>query len=222
MFKDRNFNIAFSVSILWHLFWMCLVFVVILPKAKDFAKFPTISFLGPILEREIIVEAAKQQEGPKRFYASFKRDFQASDIFGPEIEVAENFEPKESYEINIPMDKIFVEEEEEFKSKSESDIIKYDFGKVVEEGPLSKRRIISKGELPDYHKLAEQNLQGFNMKFKLWVSKEGRVVKVERLASSGLPETDVLGMNYILQWRFEEGDRTSGQAEWGIAEVDFR
>lgn len=198
------------------------MFVVILPKGKNFAKFPTISFLGPILEREIIVDAAKQEESPKRFYTFFKRDFQPLEFFGPEMEVAENFNPKESYEINIPIGEIFVEEKEEIEPKSASDIIEYDFGQSVEEGPLSKRRIISKGELPDYYKWAQQNAQGFNMKFKLWVSADGRVVKIDRLLSSGLPQVDALGINYVQQWRFEGKSNISPEADWGITEVNFK
>ncbi|MCM8782233.1 MAG: hypothetical protein NC828_04215, partial [Candidatus Omnitrophica bacterium] len=59
MFRDRDFSIAFLISLSWHLFIMFFVTIVVLPVNFPMLKASTISFLGPILEKtafEIMIE----------------------------------------------------------------------------------------------------------------------------------------------------------------------
>jgi type II secretory pathway component PulC len=51
MFKDRTFNTAIILSIMWHIFWLSIITVVVTPKESRPIKFPKVSFLGPILEK---------------------------------------------------------------------------------------------------------------------------------------------------------------------------
>lgn len=73
MFKDKVFNISFLISFCWHLFFIFAVVLVITPKGFTINKFPTIDFLGPILEKDIF----RPDYGSKQVFmpTPYKEDF---------------------------------------------------------------------------------------------------------------------------------------------------
>lgn len=221
MFKDKKFTIAFSISLLWHLFWMCIVFVVIVPKGMDFVKFPTVSFLGPVLEQDSVT-VQEQNSDINRFSTFFKKDFEPLDIPKVEVDIPEKFQPDDVEKIDMPINELFADAKLEAKPEILEESIEYDFKTPVEAGPLQQRRILEKGSLPNYNKWAVKEARGFNIRFKLWVSPQGKVVKIERLTSSGVPQVDVLGISYLQQWRFEDISPFFDQAQWGVVELDFK
>lgn len=52
--KDKIFISAILISALWHLFWLSALTVVVVPKDTKPLKFSGVSFLGPILEENML------------------------------------------------------------------------------------------------------------------------------------------------------------------------
>lgn len=49
--EKRVFMSAILASVLWHVFWLSMITVVVVPNRIEPIKFSKVSFLGPILER---------------------------------------------------------------------------------------------------------------------------------------------------------------------------
>ena len=64
MFKDKGFNKAIIFSAAWHLFWISVIGVAIMPSVQSSSAYQEVEFLGPILEKtafDFMVESATPQ-----------------------------------------------------------------------------------------------------------------------------------------------------------------
>lgn len=62
IFKDRIFNSAILISVAWHIFWICMISVVVTSGERNPIKFSKVSFLGPILERGVLEVKIRPRE----------------------------------------------------------------------------------------------------------------------------------------------------------------
>src|SRR3989338_808574 len=76
IFKDPIFNFAIFISVTWHIFWICMISVVVTPKEASPIKFSKVSFLGPILERGVLEVKIRPRERSlleKRYISEIKK-----------------------------------------------------------------------------------------------------------------------------------------------------
>jgi TonB family protein len=71
------------------------------------------------------------------------------------------------------------------------------------------------------------DLQGlgdsFEVGLKFWVSPEGKVESVERVASSGHPTVDIVAMRYLKGWQFvpvKAGE--DYEKQWGAVKLSLK
>ena len=72
----RIFILAIFLSFLWHIFWLSIIKVVVIPNRTEPVKFSKVSFLGPILERsaiELRVEPKDRSFLEKRYLSAIKK-----------------------------------------------------------------------------------------------------------------------------------------------------
>jgi len=231
MFRDKPFNAALLISILWHIFCMFFVTIVVLPTSFPLAKVSNISFLGPILEKtafEIMIERNVPSKHtlygrPTRFnnmplkrgrkeemnikFKDFlsterRRDTRVSskDLFG-DSKVAPPFQHVSSK----------VSEEEPWQKN------------LFIKGPLVKRDILFKPEMPVISERIGQRQKSFIVKLKANVLPGGNVSEVTLLASSGYPDIDLKAINYMKGFRFSPlGPAAKDKSEWGNIRINLK
>ncbi len=72
MRRDRVLLSALIFSAVWHLFWLSALTVVVVPKDTRAPKFSSVSFLGPILETNMLEvnSAMHERWAPEKRYLS--------------------------------------------------------------------------------------------------------------------------------------------------------
>lgn len=229
MKEKTSLSIVLVISTLWHIFLIFAVLIVILPKGFDFVKFPTVSFLGPILNEEAFrLDISSNQS---QIWSPYKKNFHSdnlsrSDSIATAQRVFVNYEkdiitsaPLDSmmdkkvfyYTREFPVYKKF-EKEESFAGSD--NIVKI-------EGPLKSRTIFFKPQLPVLPKWTESSNIEFKMEFKILVSDKGNVMLVERLISSGYPDIDILMSRYLSRWQFVAIVQGTREVSYGKVSIDL-
>lgn len=222
MLQNKRFNVAIAISALWHLFWMSIIRVGLLPTEISVAKFPAVVFLGPILE-ESAFEVGIEKELTSS--SSDKRRANSLDSRFTRIDLPRRTDFEETVPLVQPEKSTILPGDisEEIK-----DIPKYSLGKVSVsygkppeiEGPLHDRAILYKPQPPEYPDWAEEIGLDFDVELRLLVASDGRVQFAEPLISSGFPAIDCLGVRYMRGWRFVPLDE--GKNQWGTIKLNFR
>lgn len=206
MFRDRIFNISFLISLFWHIFWIGIVTIITVPTGLSLAKYTKVYFLGPILEKtafEMMLD-----ESDLRVDTLYRRPIMPEYTLDVEIEGPEEgiFKPISESRGHF----IF--------GFSPSDIVREDkaappyffregsssFEMVsVSESPIKKRTVMFKPDkIPQVPRRIAKDKENFKIQLKFTVSPQGDVEKVKPVVSSGYPQVDMLGMDYLKKWRF--------------------
>ena len=215
MFKEKIFNISLLVSFFLHLFCIFSIVLVITPSGFTFNKFPTVDFLGPILEEN----AFDSSYSPKSaaMLVPYKEDFAFDDEafvrnfnYGA-IQVLSDTSLSEAYfeepfmQKQIPhFDKdIFFQGGNPNTAAQllEKNIGPYENLKI--EGFLSGREIIYKPVMPDLPAETKESQTGIFIEFEIYVSGMGIVENVNRLTTTGFPEIDLIAMKYVRRLVFK-------------------
>lgn len=209
---------VFAISIIWHIGWG-LLFKVELgePKPKNIDMTETV-FLGDFIHKDHLMAKLSSFEG------------QDSE------EVIKVIEPSCTRVSMLPEKRYFIDSKERdlfYKKGLEEDYAELTIFKSLKvlkplpkekdevdiEGPLKNRGLLYTGLKPEIPKwLKDQG--SFNVRFKLYVDKKGRVVFIEQVLSSGDLEIDLLAKGYLKEWRFSDISKTCNtKYQWGIVEV---
>ena len=72
-FKEKVLISALLLSVVWHVFWLSMINVSVVPKVNKQIKFSGVSFLGPILDRgamKLSVESRERTTLESRYLSS--------------------------------------------------------------------------------------------------------------------------------------------------------
>lgn len=232
MFKDKSFNLAFLVSLSWHLFLMLFVTIVILPANFKMAKTSTVSFLGPLLEKTAF-ELMLEQKIPTRqvlftqpmYPKTNLLSYNEKGLNGLKFDTVFSTPKTEDIEINTR--ELFGD----FKFTPSFQQAGLDIGRertkqdlftqreqenFFIEGPLANREILFKPELPAIPKRVEEGQDSFVVELKFELLPDGRVGDVCLLASSGYPDIDLIAINYVTGFKFSPLDSGAGLKEKSV------
>ena len=225
MFKNKSFTIAFSISALWHIFWMSALNIA-MPGNLQLVKTSGVSFLGPILDKTAFDVILKDR--PKFIDTIYKiPQIPLDGLISLELPaIQQKFESgiisiptRDRFEISLRglvanVKKIPSYHDDTFQRTSQpiyADRV---------QGPASVRVLLYKPEPPRLPNILDVTDKKFTMKLKFYISADGKVERVQPVSSSGYPDVDLLGVRYIKEWKFEP-KRTSAEPEWGIIDLDL-
>lgn len=220
MFRDRIFSISFLISLFGHLFWMTVITVITVPTGLSLGKYTKVSFLGPILEKtafELMLD-----ESNARFETLYRRPIMPKYTFEVEIDsptkdtIGLFAERRRPFDFTFSPRSIFRESKATmpyfFKEGASS------FQEVPEsESSVRRRAVVFKpDEIPRVPARIAKDRKRFRVQFKFIVSPDGSVENVRPVVSSGYPQVDMIGMDYLRKWRFtplRASDKQNGYVE---------
>lgn len=210
MFTNKAFNVAFLISLAWHLLCMSAVSIVVLPGKYKTRELTSVSFLGPILKKTVleimlankpVAVTTRYQHSLKYTHSFNKKDkLSLEDVTGDEAKkhisthaidiigkVSGMALPKDK---EIPnMVRGISEEKTYFRSSNKIS------------SPIVKREVIYKPKKPRLPSWIAAS-PPFKLELEFSVSAQGEVKEVVPIVSSGDPEVDLLGIRYLKCWRF--------------------
>ena len=211
---------ALLLSFIWHLVW-CLVFKVDLtPKKTKGLNITKTVFLGGFLERTHIKNDLNLSSlrVTNKVIGLMERFCGEVDILPEYIHFNEAVQKAIFYkDVNLDEEKA----EAILLRLSKAPKINYAVNNLKLEGPLKERSVVfmpPKPEIPEWM----QDEREFNIKNKLLVDKNGRVVFVEQVSSSGYLEVDLLVKTYLKRLRFSDSNQPKDDDfQWGIITVEL-
>jgi len=227
--KNRGFQYAIAISVLWHLFWFFAITIDIKAPASKHRPDLKVYFLGPVLSDDAfnMIVALK----PELSETSYRAPEDFSQNLEPEMGTLERLSPGDL--VSVPLGRatwgalrgvIKAEKpyaDTEFYQKFSIDIVKSPF---PIQGDLKRRDILYLPELPE-EPLAlnlEEPALIPEAEFELTVSDSGEVTRVENIISSGQPEVDLTWQRYLKKWQFMPQERKAKKGpQKGIVRVTF-
>jgi len=236
MFRDKTFNISLAISIAWHLFAAYAVVVVIIPKGLNFARFPTTSFLGPILEGGVfkrqLLDTKTATPTPHR------RNFLPEEgLPAPEVSLngASPIEQLGFRKGIIALKSPFGQAKQLPGAGFKEVVPSGDKGLTGPMRKLSDQGVRIEGELikrqllymPTALKLSDREIgeldEGLSVRLKVLVASSGDVISVERLSSSNSAEIDLKTMRYVRKFVFaQQTGPHLGATQQGIISVRLK
>jgi TonB family protein len=232
MFKDRQFNKAFLISLSWHLFLLFFVTIVVLPANFKLAKTSAVSFLGPLLEKSAFEIMVEQQPQSRRtsfaqpFYSDgaaaigLKREgagLRFDKVFG----LAPKAREPQTTELfgNSKIVPIFKQAQQ-----TREDAAPADSKDFYIKGPLEGREIIFRPAYPTVPRRVEGQMQDvFGVELKFTVAPDGAVTDASLLASSGYPDIDLAAINYVKAFKFlPQGQTGAGEGQTGAIRLNLK
>jgi hypothetical protein len=230
MFRNRTFNIAFLISISWHLFCMFCFTIVVLPVSLPMAKVSKVSFLGPILEKTAFDLMLNKKARPRR--ASYTESMRLDDAFlaheekgldglkfdNPFLQIVREDTSMSvgdlfgNFKVTPPFKQLILENRQEKATQPSSPGTRNE--NFVIEGPFASREILFKPDLPIITKKFDVSEESFMVELKFEVAPGGKIKEVLLLASSGYPDVDLTAINYIKGFQFSSLSST-GESVWG-------
>jgi hypothetical protein len=232
LFRNRIFNLAVAISILWHLFWICGIRIGLDSYGGDRQRgYPIISFLGPILEESTFRKRLKID------LSSFIRTPFRKGLIPDQLDLRKELldkeiQPKEEKEIKeittrrqagvldkyALIDLFDLSDGLNLNSHTQPDYP----ARIGLEGPAKNRIVLYSPPLPSLPDWAKREGLKFDLKVKFWISPQGVVKRAEPQISCGYPEVDLLGIRYISKWRFETVSADSeGTNQWGAIKLSL-
>jgi len=213
MFKDRVFSVSFLVSFLWHAFWIAAVSIITVPTGLKEADYTKVYFLGPILEEtafEMMLDESKVHVETlyrKPVLPGYAFDVEIESPGGELLEglsaigdiLISDFAPKNVIrEDKIASPHFFREGPSFIEEVSAS------------ESPIEGRPVTFRPDkIPAIPAWISEGRGSYKIELEFTVSPEGTVKRIKPVVSSGYPQIDMIGMDYLKKWRFtpkrEEG-----------------
>jgi hypothetical protein len=206
MFSNGIFKTSFLISILAHL----LVFILISPQINSggfsFYALPKVNFvsvpLGELFLKNNLPDLNKMLDPS---YDFFREKMGTLDIL-PEAVGIRQVKPTQRQDY-IKVNPIF--------SKVDFWLTEYENKEIS--GPLKNRVLVSKPASPEIPVWFVERLTA-PLEIKIWVDAKGDVVFCERLTSSGLYALDIIGIDYVRNFKFAPHTEPF---QWGIVKISF-
>lgn len=229
MFANRAFNIAFIVSLTWHLVCMFAFNVVVLPGRYKTRDLTSVSFLGPILEETALqimlvnkpVAVTTRYRHSLKYTHSFDRKDEPLLVNETTDEARRHVSANVEDNISNALGIIFR------KDKELPNIVKgigrrdtHFRGSSGISGAIAEREIIYKPNKPKLPSWITASVP-YMVELDFRVSSQGEVKEVVPAVSSGNPEVDLLGIRYLKGWKFAPLTRDRDDEERGRIKLVF-
>ncbi|MBN1872397.1 MAG: energy transducer TonB [Candidatus Omnitrophica bacterium] len=225
MFSNKAFNIAFILSLAWHLLCISLVNIVVLPGRYTARDLTSVSFLGPILEKTALEIMLVNK--PVAVSTSYHHDLKYSHHIDSERDSNVNgtalgfgLEPPK---VDDKLDNI---EGALLQSAKEIPRIhikpsRHEDGHAIDgiEGIDKGRELIYKPDKPKLPRWITSG-KGFSVVLEFVVTPQGDVSRVVPVISSGDPDVDLLAIRYLKSWKFSPANGRHDQ-ETGTIKMFF-
>jgi len=232
LFKGRIFRLALLISIAWHLVWIYGIRVELFSDQIKQIEYPTISFLGPILEETIFKKEPKINLPssistlPARGLVKDNLNLQSwllrKSIIRRIVQIRDadkNLPQRVPDILNKRMPP------PTYQSAFRPNPVKPEpFPEIGQiKGPAEERRVFYRPSLPVLPDWLREERLRLNIEIKFWLSPEGLVECAEPLISCGYPEIDLLMVSYLNKWRFQPlaEELDNQQDQWGIVRLSF-
>ena len=221
MFKNKVFGISFLISLFCHIILMSGISIAPVYGRISSSNYSSVYFLGPILEKNtfnFMREVLPKQDGTERMQVIVPQY-----VFDVKAKYPDEVHSIKRSEQNIPdIDNAHLRD-----TAAGNKIVAPDFSKenipvilkdAKTETTHGEREIISKpSAAPTVPAGASgvagltQDRKNFNIELEFTISPDGTVEKVKPVVSSGYPEIDMIGMDYLKKWRFVPMEKPGGQ-----------
>ena len=218
-FPGKELGIALFVSALWHLACISSVTIVSLPPRVKFPRFSQISFVGSILNEPDFEIRLSQLPFTRRPNEVIQPFLQRSGRLvsaplttpgfwmvpgGNIASAAETFRLSEDLFLAQRADPLFSPEHLALPQEKEA---------LVLEGPAHQRVLYYRPDRPPLPRWVDLKKVKTDLRFKFWITPDGKTESIETVVSSGDPEVDLIGVRYLRRWRFNP--KQEGR-EWGV------
>ena len=218
MFPGKELGIALFLSALWHLVCISSIVIVSFPPQVRFPHFSQISFVGSVLSEpdfEIRLSQLPFTRRPDQVIQPFLQRngrLMSAPLTTPAFwttpgsigSVEETLRLSEDVFLAQRPGPLFFPEHFELPQEKEAFVL---------EGPARQRVLYYRPERPQLPRWVDLKKVKADLRFKFWMTPQGKTESIETLISSGDPEVDLIGVRYLRRWRFNP--RQEGR-EWGI------
>ncbi len=237
MFRNKEFNLSILFSSVWHLFWICVIGIVVTPSVQTSDIYQEVSFLGPILEKtafDIMIEEVTPKAETLYARSAVFTDKVYLKPEGPERKILKKFTSgsiRDRFAFSLHG---YVKDAKEVPVYFSEDIrmIYAEPGKFRKtglsqrvEGPAGEREIIFKPKDLTIPRRLYSDVNEHLVKLKFFVSGNGIVYDVNPVISSGYPEVDLQAIRFVKRWRFSPLSKLEkDESAWGVValKVDVR
>ncbi len=225
-----GFRLSFAFSLLWHVFWLSAICVIVEPTVRLVEQHTDVNFLGPILTKtayDIMVDESGIERETLYSSGAILTSMAKLEVDGPErmdkdynsklekIYKIDQIDSSRGDKINSP---IYIEQ----IGKSSYELAKDEFVSTKIEGPLKKRVLLFKPDMPTVKKPHYLDIPIFITKLKLLVNRNGNVKEVELVSSSGDSFIDLQCVNHIREWKFAPARISREANQWGVVTLDIK
>lgn len=215
MLKDHRLNISLVFSFLWHLMLACMITIVIGTIKTNQKASTTVAFLGQLIPQEnrFVVDLTKTPRPLEPKEQKLKSLYDDSYLTLNSLERESEFwqDTLITKRLKVPSAELEIAFEKEKLAPTLYHMLGVE--KTIKtmssefEGLLAEREVIYKPDITDFLSSLmlvgeDADLTRASLILKVYVASDGRVAKVEKLVSSGLPEFDRLGIKYLRLWQF--------------------
>jgi len=189
MLTNNMFKKSLLISISVHF----LAFLLISPEIKvssfSYAGFPQINSVNVSLSKIFLKENLSLLNNINPTYDFFKSKINALNILPQAVG---------SREIKTMQTQDYIKINPELKKR---DFSLPEYKNLEISGPLEKRLLISKPDLPEIPVWFVEKIAG-PIRIKVWVDSSGDIVFCQRVISSGLHALDIIGLDYVRNFKF--------------------
>ena len=224
MFPGKELGIALFVSALWHLVCIFSITIVSFPREVKFPSFSQISFVGSVLSEpdfeirlsqlpftrrpDEVIQPFLQRSGRLMSAPLTTPGFWTAS--GGSVGSVEETRLSEDLFLAQRPDPLFFPEHFELPQEKEAFVL---------EGPARQRILYYRPERPQLPRWVDLKKVKAQLRFKFWITPQGKTESIETLVSSGDPQVDLIGVRYLRRWRFNP--RPEGR-EWGTVSFPLR
>lgn len=226
LFPGKSLWGAFLVSFLWHLLCIRTITIIPLQPAVQFPRFSEVAFLGSILrEPDFEIQLSKlpfsrRPEEVTRPYLQRSGRLLDASLVTPGRWVASTYQTPLSLAEGLPLyQKLFLRQKATPRFSTGPSETPLDQGVFRFEGPGSQRTLYYRPKRPQLPRWIDPREVRAELKFKFWISPEGKVRSVEKLISSGNPKVDMIGIRYLRRWQFSP---KRGDSEWAVVSFPLK
>ncbi|MCG3176326.1 MAG: hypothetical protein MOGMAGMI_01275 [Candidatus Omnitrophica bacterium] len=200
-FFNRPFLAALVLSALWHFLWVATLNVTVESKRFDPRKRPEIVSLGPVLDDSMIRTLVESR--PRYSEAFYRHLSDLSRTVEPEVRTSGRRAPGEVVSFSMGQRLFDSLRAAVGGSKFEPDGQRDAAGDGPEiGGEAASRTLLYRPSVPETRAHAYLGLTRQPLEIAFEISPAGAVVSAEIAGSSGDPETDLLYVRYLKEWRF--------------------
>ncbi len=189
MFNNKIFKTSLLISISVHF----LVFLLISPEIKvgsfSYASFPQINCVNVSLSKIFLKENLSLLNKINPTYDFFKSKINALNILPQAIGLKK---------IKAMQSQDYIRINPELKKR---DFSLPEYKNLEISGPLEKRLLISKPDLPEIPVWFAEKIAG-SLQIKVWVDASGDIIFCQRVISSGSHALDIIGLDYVRNFKF--------------------